>query len=88
MKKNKSVANRNENGVELINKEGRSYLIPANNKDAPVINSFRRWEQAFRVYAGIFPRQILTGGTSFSSILIIFMKPLRLLFGRMSMTMT
>ena len=42
IKRNKTVASSNENGVELINKEGRSYLIPANNKDAPVIKCFRR----------------------------------------------
>ena len=52
--KNKSVANRNENGVELVSKEGCSYLIPASNKDNPVINSYWKWDQAFRVYAGIF----------------------------------
>ena len=48
------MANRNENGVELINKDGHSYLIPASNKDNPVINCFYKWEQAFRVYAGIY----------------------------------
>ena len=54
IKRNKSVANRNENGVELINREGHSYLISVSIRDAPVINCFRRWEQAFHVYAGIF----------------------------------
>ena len=54
LRKTKTVANKNEKGVELISKDGRSFLIPASNKDAPAINSFRKWKQTFGVCAGIF----------------------------------
>ena len=43
LKKNKSVANRNENGVELVNKDGHSYLIPASNKDTSFQNLRRNF---------------------------------------------
>ena len=56
IRKNRSVANKNENGVELISKEGRSYLMPAANTDNPVINLFGKLDQAFRVYTGIYTK--------------------------------
>ena len=40
--------------LELANKEGRSYFIPTIEKETLEINSFRRWEQAFRVFSGIY----------------------------------
>ena len=39
-----------------INKEGQSYYVPMEDKEAIKINSFGRWEQAFRVYAAIYTR--------------------------------
>ena len=38
--------------MEWVQCEGGTYLVPA-NRDSK-INSFRRWEQAFRVYATIY----------------------------------
>ena len=42
-----------ENHLEWIQKDGGTFLVPANNKDNK-INSFRKWEQAFRAYATIY----------------------------------
>ena len=44
------------NRLEMVSREGYSFLVPATDKDLPKINSFKRWEVAFRVYAGIFTR--------------------------------
>ena len=40
-----------EGRLELINKDGMTYVVPA--KEAK-ISSIRRWEQAFRIYAAIY----------------------------------
>ena len=37
-----------------MNKEVRSYFVPAAEREQPTINSFKRWEQMFRIQAGIF----------------------------------
>ena len=39
--------------LEAVNKEGRSFFVPASGKEQPVINCFKRWEQAFRILSGI-----------------------------------
>ena len=41
--------------VELHNKDGRPYWVPAATKDNE-INNVRQWEQCFRVYAAIYSR--------------------------------
>ena len=43
-----------EHGMEMINKDGKPFWVPVSDKDHPVINSFNKWEQAFRVYSDIF----------------------------------
>ena len=40
--------------LNVINKDGRSYFVPANEKEPPTINSLKRWEQAFEAYATIY----------------------------------
>ena len=40
--------------MELINKEGRPVWVPVSERDNFSINSFNRWEQAFRVYSDIY----------------------------------
>ena len=40
--------------MEIVNREGRPYFAPAAEREQPTINSFRKWEQAFRIYAGVF----------------------------------
>ena len=37
----------------MFEKDGISCLQPANEKEAPQINSLKRWEQAFEIYAAI-----------------------------------
>ena len=43
--------------MELINKDGRTYFVPAIERDNHnVISNFPRWEQAFRVFSDIYTR--------------------------------
>ena len=43
--------------MELINKGGQTYFVPVIDRDsAGVINSFTKWEQAFRVYSNLYLR--------------------------------
>ena len=41
-----------ETKMELVNKNGLSYFVPANDKEK--IGNVRKWEQVFRVYATIY----------------------------------
>ena len=45
----------NEEKLELVIKNGKTYWSPVG--DAITINTFARWEQAFRVYANIYTRK-------------------------------
>ena len=40
--------------LELANKEGMSYFMPIQEKEIVQINSFKKWEKAFWVYAGVY----------------------------------
>ena len=43
--------------MELVNKDGRTYFVPASEKEnSGVISNFSRWEQAFRVFSDIYTR--------------------------------
>ena len=42
----------NETKLEWVQSEGNTYLVPAKNTSR--VNCFRRWEQAFRMYATIY----------------------------------
>ena len=46
--------NKKDNNLEILSKDGRSYFLPGSERDQIEINSFRHWEQVFRLYAGIF----------------------------------
>ena len=46
--------NSDDSSMQLINRDGRTLWVPAVDKDLPVINSFRKWEQAFQVYSCIY----------------------------------
>lgn len=50
-----------DEGFATITKQGRLYLnkssIPTQEKDLPIINSFARWQIAFRIYAAIYERK-------------------------------
>ena len=39
--------------IEIIHKDGQTYVSPHQSK-GPHINSIRKWEQAFKVYAAIY----------------------------------
>ena len=47
-------SSKKDNNLEIVSKDGRSYFLPSAEKDTIEINSFRHWEHAFRIYAGIF----------------------------------
>ena len=42
-----------EDRMELVNKDGQIFFVPASSRDNKIRN-VRRWEQAFRVYAAIY----------------------------------
>ena len=46
----------NDNKLEIINKEGHSYFVPTSDREIPMINSFKRLEQAFRIFSGIYTK--------------------------------
>ena len=46
------IASSNETKLEWVQSEGSTYLVPV--KSTSQINCFRRWEQAFRMYATLY----------------------------------
>ena len=44
----------NENRLELIQKGGQTFFVPAADRDGVVISSFYKWEQAFHVFSNIY----------------------------------
>lgn len=42
--------------LQLVHQDGRLGVAPYTDKDASIVNSFKRWELAFDVYAGVFTR--------------------------------
>ena len=49
--KEKFAARHNEGRMELVNKDGMTFFVPAKEMK---INNVRKWEQAFRVYGAIY----------------------------------
>ena len=43
-----------ESKLEIINKEGRSFFVPASEKEIPIINNFKNWKQAFGFFSQVF----------------------------------
>ena len=43
-----------DNRLEMVNKGGYSYWVPMAERESTLINSFNKWEQAFRVYMNIY----------------------------------
>ena len=43
-----------DNQMEMMFKEGRTYFVPASDRENVVINSFSKWEQAFRIFCNIY----------------------------------
>lgn len=50
----KVVPDEEPNRLQLVNQDGRLGVAPFTDKDAVAINSFKRWELAFDVYAGVY----------------------------------
>ena len=40
--------------MEMVNRGGMSYWIPVSDRELTSINSYGRWEQAFRVYNNVY----------------------------------
>ena len=39
--------------LEIVNRNGMTFLSPVSERDAVKINSYRKWEQAFHIYANV-----------------------------------
>ena len=53
----KNKVNREEDHrMEIISKGGLTYFVPVADRETSAINSFAKWEQAFRVFSNIFTR--------------------------------
>ena len=50
---NKYVFEEEHQCLEIINKNGMSFLSPVSEREAAAINLYSKWEQAFRVYSNI-----------------------------------
>ena len=48
------VQTQQDNCMVQINKNGLSYYVPAHERESVTINSYPRWEQAFRVFSTIY----------------------------------
>ena len=56
--KNKRYSREDEGQrLEIINKNGQSFLSPVSDRDSLSINSYGRWEQAFRIFSNIITTQ-------------------------------
>ena len=49
--------------LEIINKNGMSFLSPVAEKDKVAINSYQKWEQAFRIYSNVLLSRFPEKGT-------------------------
>ena len=45
-----------DNRMEIVNHNGKTYFVPASDSDPSGITNFSRWEQAFRVFSNIYTR--------------------------------
>ena len=43
-----------ESRLDIVNRSGRSFLVPNNERELLSINSFKRWEETFHIYSGIY----------------------------------
>ena len=64
------VLTADDHRYEMIVKEGKTYWVPANDKEVTVISSYSRWEQAFRVFSEIYMKRTLTGLQNWYNITI------------------
>ena len=43
--------------MEIVNKGGLTYFVPLADREIGTINSFARWEQAFRIYSNVYSKR-------------------------------
>ena len=51
--KSKSIREEDQQRLEIVNRNGMTYLSPVSDKECVQITSYHRWEQAFRIYSNI-----------------------------------
>ena len=75
-----------DNRMELVNRDGSTYFIPASDKESKITN-VRKWEQAFRVMPQFTQEPIHIGLQKFGNMCALSIWQPLLLFGRMLPTM-
>ena len=55
--KNKPYREEEHQRLEIVNKNGYSFLSPVSDRETHQINSYVKWEQAFRVYSNVIMTQ-------------------------------
>ena len=53
LSKGQGTVNDNSQCLGIVNKDGVSYLTPVADRDIINVSSYRRWEQAFRIYSNV-----------------------------------
>ena len=51
------LAMEEDNRMEIVNKNGKTYFVPAAEIDPNGISNFSHWEQAFHVFSNIYTRK-------------------------------
>ena len=51
------VRSETDNQLEMVNRGGKTYWVPYSDRDLTVINSYHRWDLAFRIFCDVFTRQ-------------------------------
>ena len=77
---------KDEDKIDIVSRGGKSYVLPTLDKATAVIGSYKKWEQAFRIFCSISRRHILIELHNFSNMVISYvLQPIPLL-GKMYMT--
>ena len=63
--KNRSYRDDEHQHLEIVNRNGVSFLSPVAERETHQINSYARWEQAFRVYSNVITSQLLSKAPEF-----------------------
>ena len=61
--KNKPIREEEHQRLEIINKNGMSFLSPVSDRETVQISSYSKWEQAFRVYSNILTNKFPSKAT-------------------------
>ena len=52
--KHKHRGNNSDNRMDIVNQDSITYFVATADKEVPVINGIRKWEQAFQIYSAIY----------------------------------